>query len=337
LIENALQRVESGEHLSAGEISQVIDAMMLGRVAQQRIAAFLLALRAKGETVEEIAGAAASMRRHMTRIAVNSRTDLVDTCGTGGGGLGTLNISTAAALVVAASGVPVAKHGNRAVTSRSGSADVLAELGVNIEADVDRVADCLEQIGICFCFAPLLHGAMRHVAAVRKELGVPTIFNMLGPLTNPAGADFQLIGVGRPALREKLAGALSILGTRRALVVCGEDGLGEVSISGTTHVTEVTRDGLNRFEWTPDDFDLPRAPLESLKVDSPVESAAAIRDVLAAKPGPRRDVVVANAAAVLWMVGKVDTPAAGTLRAAQAIDSGESARLLARLVEVSRA
>jgi anthranilate phosphoribosyltransferase len=258
---------------------------------------------------------------------------VVDVVGTGGDGSGTFNISTAAALVTAAAGVPVAKHGNRRFTSRSGSADVLAELGVNVEAEVARVEECLDELGICFCFAPLLHKAMKHVAPVRKRLGTPTIFNILGPLANPAGAPFQLLGVGRPELRALLSEALVLLGTRRVLVVHGSDGLDEVTLSGTTLVTEAAGATFRHFEWTPADFGLEPSARDALLVDDPAGSAAIIRDLLAGRPGPPRDVVVANAAAALWTVGRDDSLAACARLAADAIDSRAAADLLRRLVE----
>ena len=272
------------------------------------------------------------MRHHVTPIQT-TRSGYIDTCGTGGDASGTFNISTAAALVTAAAGVPVAKHGNRRITSKSGSADVLAALGVNVNADAELVGQCLDRLGICFCFAPLLHPAMSRVAEVRKKLGTPTIFNLLGPLTNPAGAPYQLIGVGQAELRPLLAEALRLLGTQRALVVHGEDGLDEVTISGPTRVTEVTSNGLRNFTWTPADFGLVPAPLERLKVDGPEASAALIREVLRAERGPARDIVVANAAAALWIAGSADTVAACADLAAAAIDMGAAGELLKRLVQ----
>jgi anthranilate phosphoribosyltransferase len=260
-----------------------------------------------------------------------SRSDVLDTCGTGGDCSGTFNISTAAALVAAAAGVAVAKHGNRAATSRSGSADVLAELGVNVDADVARVQQCLDELGVCFCFAPLLHRAMKHVAGVRKKLGTPTIFNILGPLANPASAPLQVLGVGRSELQPVLAEALAMLGSRRTLVVHGCDGLDEVTLSGPTRVIEVSEGRLRQFFWTPDDFDLPLADLGAMQVAGPAASAAMIREVLAGGPGPARDIVVANAAAALWTAGKHGTPAGCARLAARAIDSGAAAGLLDRL------
>ncbi|HID75023.1 MAG TPA: anthranilate phosphoribosyltransferase, partial [Planctomycetaceae bacterium] len=290
MLDSAIRQVESGRDLSMEEMAGVMGRIMAGECSEDQIARLLLALRDKGETVAEVAGAAAAMRRHMTPIRT-TRQDVVDVVGTGGDASGTFNISTAAALVTAAAGVPVAKHGNRKVTSRSGSADVLAELGVNIEADVARVEGCLEELGICFCFAPLLHQAMRHVGPVRRRLGVPTIFNILGPLANPAGAALELLGVGRPALRPLLAEALMLLGTHRALVVHGSDGLDEVTLSGATEVTEATGGTLREFQWNPSDFGLEPASRERWVVDGPAHSAAVIRDILAGRPGPARDIV----------------------------------------------
>lgn len=336
MIEATLGRVVAGEDLSMDEMSAAIEAIMQGRCGEGEIATLLTALRAKGETVEEVAGAAAAMRKFMTPIR-SDRDDLIDTCGTGGDGSGTFNISTAAAIVTAAAGQPVAKHGNRAITSKSGSADVLAALGVNVEADVPTVERCLEELGICFCFAPLMHQSMKHVGPVRKKLGVPTIFNMLGPLTNPAGAPFQLLGVGRPELREMLAEALVLLGTRRALVVCGEDGIDEVSLAGVTNVSEAAGGAVRGFTWTPEDFGLEPAGSESMLVDDPASSATMIRDVLAGVSGPPRDIVVLNAAAALWTAGRDESPSRCAQIAAEAIDSGAAGDLLAKLAELSNA
>jgi len=331
VIEQTVGRVSGGEDLSMDDMSKAIEAIMLGLCTDVEIALLLTALHLKGETVAEIAGAASAMRRHMTPIRTR-RTGLVDTCGTGGDGSRTFNISTAAALVAAAAGANVAKHGNRKVTSLCGSADVLALLGVNVEADVPRVEACLDELGICFCFAPLLHGAMKNVSRVRQQLGTPTIFNLLGPLSNPAAAPFQLVGVGRQDLRPILAEALAMLGTERAIVVSGEDGLDEVSISGPTRVSEAASGRVRDFTWRPADFGIEESSLEALRIETAAESAAAIREVIANQPGPRRDVVVVNAAAALWTAGKAATPADGAEQAAAAIASGAAADLLARLV-----
>ena len=313
------------------EMSAAIDGMMRGEWSEEDIASFLLALRGRGETVDEIAGAAIAMRRHMTAIR-SRRQAIVDTCGTGGNASSLFNISTAAALVTAAAGVPVAKHGNRRVTSKSGSADVLAELGVDLTADLECVSSCLDELGVCFCFAPLCHGAMKHVAPVRQRLGVPTIFNLLGPLTNPAGAEYQLLGVGRDELRPLLAAVLARLGVGRALVVHGSDGLGEITLTGQTQVTEVRDGELREYALSPEDFGISRASLDTVLVDGPAASAAVIRQALAGCQGPAREVVLLNAAAALWLAGKEQTLPRCVELAAEAIDTGAARDLLTRLV-----
>lgn len=332
MIDATLQRVENGQDLSMDEMADTLGLMMEGRCGEDEIARLLLALHNKGETVAEVAGAAAAMRQRMVPIR-SSHKDLLDTCGTGGDGSRTFNISTAAALVTAAAGVPVAKHGNRRITSRSGSADVLIRLGVNVEAEVPCVERCLDELGICFCFAPLLHQAMRHVAPVRSKLGVPTIFNILGPLVNPAGAAFQVLGVGRKELQPLLSQALMLLGTRRVLVVHGRDGLDEVTLSGPTDVTEATGQRLEQFVWEPSHFGLDVCSLASLQVEGPEQSADVIRSILAGQQGPTRDIVVANAAAALWTAGRAESLDASARLAEEALDSGAAADRLARLVE----
>jgi len=336
LIERTLGRLAAGENLSMDETAVAVDEIMQGRWNENQIALLLNGLRLKGETVDEIAGAALAMRRHMTPIA-SRREGIIDTCGTGGVASSTFNISTTAALVAAAAGVPVAKHGNRKVTSRSGSADVLAQLGVNLNASVECVTACLDELGVCFCFAPLMHAAMKHVAPVRQKLGVRTIFNLLGPLTNPAGAPFQLLGVGRDELRPLLAAVLARLGTRRAAVVRGADGLGEVTLAGETLVTEVRDSQLHEYVWTPADFGLEPASLESIQVEGPEQSAALVREVLAGQPGAARDIVLINAAAALWVAGRAASLPEGVQLAAEAIDTGAARELLAKLVERTNA
>ncbi len=335
MIEATIGRIASGEDLSFDEMSDAVEAIMTGKCQEQEIGLLLTGLRMKGESVSEIAGAAATLRRHMTTLQT-SRDDVLDTCGTGGDRLGTFNISTAAALVTAAAGVPVAKHGNRAASSKSGSSDVLTELGVNVDADLDCVRRCLDELGICFCFAPLYHAAMRHVAPVRQKLGVPTIFNLLGPLANPAAAKRQLIGVAFAAYRPLVAEAAAMLGTQQATVVCGADGIDEVSITGPTEVSHLVNGAVGDLTWQPRDFGLSEGALDALMVDSPAASAAMIRDVLAGQVGPPRDIVIANAAAALWTAGSVDGLEAGATRAAEAIDTGTARELLERLAEWTR-
>jgi anthranilate phosphoribosyltransferase len=270
----------------------------------------------------------------MVRLDTGGRA-VLDTCGTGGDGQGTLNISTAAALVAAGCGVAVVKHGNRGVSSASGSADVLLALGVKIDAELDQVGRCLREAGMAFCFAPRFHPAMRHVAEVRKRLRFRTLFNLIGPLANPAGATHQLIGVGRPELLEVLAESLARLGTTRAFLVCGQDGLDEVSLSGPTLVRQVTPDGVRVLEWTPEDFDLPRCTTADLQVRGAQESADRIRAVLAGEPGPAAQVVIANAAAALLASGSVASLPEGVARAALALRNGQAQRVLERLVQFS--
>ncbi len=289
MITATLGRLAAGENLSQEEMATAIDMVMRGHVTDEQIALLLTALRTKGETADELAGAAQSLRQHMTPIRTR-REGVIDTCGTGGGGSKLFNISTTAALVTAAAGVPVAKHGNRAITSRTGSADVLAALGVNISADAACVERCLDELGICFCFAPLLHPSMKRVAEVRRRLGVPTIFNLLGPLCNPAGAPFQLLGVGRSKLLRVMAEALAKLGTQHSVVVSGEGEVGEVTIAGQTRVIEITSDGtLRENRWTAAEFGLSAVEtLEPLFVNNAAQSAETIRRVLAGQAGPAR-------------------------------------------------
>jgi anthranilate phosphoribosyltransferase len=335
-IATLLGRAAGGGHLSLEEMSAAIDAIMRGQWSDDEIGLLLTALAAKGETVDEVAGAAMAMRRHMMPIR-SRHPEVLDTCGTGGGGSKMFNVSTTAAIVAAAAGVPVAKHGNRSITSCSGSGDVLAELGVNINATLAQVEACLDELGICFCFAPLMHPSMKHVAAVRKRLGIRTIFNILGPLVNPAGACYQLLGAGRPELRSLLAGAMARLGTKRTLVVSGEDGLGDVTLAGVTYVTDLTGSDSREFKWQPEDFGINRLPLDSLAVDGPPASAAIIRGVLKKGRGPARDIVILNAAAALIASGRAADPKSAAGLAAQALDSGAAETLLHRLAEMSHA
>jgi anthranilate phosphoribosyltransferase len=334
-IDSVLGRLVAGEDFTLEEMADCLGSVMRGEWTDGQLGLLLTALAEKGETVEEIAGAALALRRTLTPIR-SSREGLLDTCGTGGDGSGTFNISTATAIVAAAAGVPIAKHGNRSITSRTGSADVLKALGVNIEAPVATVERCLEELGLCFCFAPLLHPAMRHVANVRRQLGRPTIFNILGPLTNPASAPFQLLGVGKRHVHEKLADALALLGTQRAAVVHGEDGLDEVTLAAKTRVILVGEGPPKSLTWSHEEFGLAPIDPAALLVDGPEASAAMIRGILNGQPGPPRDIVFANAATALWLVGKTPDLKSGVARAAEAIDAGAAKELLAKLGELSR-
>jgi anthranilate phosphoribosyltransferase len=315
-------------------VRAVLQEMMAGRLGDVEAAAFLIALRQKGETAGELAAAAAVLREYMVRWDPG-RTDVLDTCGTGGDGASTFNISTAAALVAAACGVAVVKHGNRSVSSRSGSADVLAALGVAVEGGCVRARRCLDAAGLAFCFAPHFHPAMRHVARVRQRLRVGTLFNCLGPLANPAGAPYQLLGVGRPELLDRMAGALALLGTRRALVVHGRDGLDEVSLSAPTEVREVRGGEVTAAKWTPADFGLEPCAADDLRAEGPQASAALVRAVLDGAAGPAARVVLANAAAALLAAGRVQTLPEGVARAREALAAGRARDVLERLIACS--
>jgi anthranilate phosphoribosyltransferase len=298
-----------------------------GTFDEPEAAAFLVALRLKGESASELAAAASVLRAAMRVLSCPAR-PVLDTCGTGGDNSGTFNISTATALVVAAAGVPVVKHGNRSVSSRSGSADVLTALGVPVESGPAWAEQSMKALGIAFCFAPHFHPALAKVGALRRKLGVRTVFNLLGPLLNPAGAEHQLLGVGLPELLDPMAGALARLGTGDAFLVCGRDGLDEVSLSGSTLVRRVRGDRIESFEWTPADFGLAPVATQDLQADGPDASAAMIRNVLAGSDGPARRVVLANSAAALVVAGRADSLPIGVALAARAIDSGAARRVL---------
>ncbi|MSQ97307.1 MAG: anthranilate phosphoribosyltransferase [Gemmataceae bacterium] len=329
-----LQMLLARRELSESQVRWIFTEMMAGRCGDADAAAFLVALRMKGETAHEIAAAAQVLREHMLAWDAG-REDLLDTCGTGGDGSGTFNISTATALVVAGAGVPVVKHGNRSVSSRTGSADVLSALGVKIDGDVAFARLCLREANFAFCFAPLFHPALKHVAAIRRQLGVPTIFNCLGPLANPAGAKRQLLGVGRAELLDLMAGAMAQLGTQHALVLCGRDGLDEVSLAGPTMVREVRGADLISHEWTPGDFGLQSCALAELSAPHAEASAGMIKDVLAGKDGAPQRIVLANAAAALLAAEQVATLRDGVECARQAIMSGQAQAVLTRLQRLS--
>jgi anthranilate phosphoribosyltransferase len=329
VITRAIDAVCSGDHLTADHAAAVLAEIMEGRAGEVQTGAFLVALRAKGETVSELVGLARTMRSLAAPVET-SRTDLVDTAGTGGGP-STFNVSTTAALVAAAAGCAVAKHGNRSNTP-CGSAEILEALGVNIDLDPAQVGRCIDEVGFGFMFAPRHHAAMAHVVPVRKELGVRTIFNFLGPLTNPAGAQRQLLGVSDRHYQETVAEALVGLGAVRAMVVTAEDGLDELSISSRTRVIEVVDGGTEEWFVEPGDFGLAAAELEEVAGGTPEENAAATHAVLDGESGPRRDLVLLNAGAAIYVGGGAESLEAGIGRAAEAIDSGEAKALLERLI-----
>jgi len=336
MIQELIRKVIGHEDLSLDESVAAMNEIMSGEATPAQIGAFIVALRMKGETVTEITGCARVMREKATRIeAGESEFDLVDTCGTGGDGEGTFNISTAAALVTAAAGVPVAKHGNRAVSSRSGSADVLKQLGVNIEAGKDRIELCLREAGIGFLFAPMLHGAMKYAIGPRREIGVRTVFNILGPLTNPAGAACQVLGVYQANLAPVLAEVLRELGSKRCMVVHGEDGLDEITITARTRVAELADGEVKTYTLSPEEFGFDPAPLSDLRVESVEEAADAIRSILAGEKGPRRDVAVLNAGAAIMVGGAAADLKEGIARAAEVIDTGAATKTLEKLIEIS--
>jgi anthranilate phosphoribosyltransferase len=333
LVETLTTLVQRRE-LSEGQMRALMGEVISGRCGEAETAGLLIALRMKGESAAELAAAAAVLREHMVRLETG-RPDVLDTCGTGGDGSGTFNISTATALVAAGAGVPVVKHGNRAISGRSGSADVLAALGVTVEGDAVWARRCLDRAGMAFCFAPQFHPALRSVAGLRRRLGVRTLFNALGPLVNPAGSPYQLLGVGWPELLDPLAGALARLGTRRALVICSRDGLDEVSLSAPTLVREVSGGQVRGWEWQPSDFGLSPCELADLRAGSPEQSAAVIRAVLEGQASPAARVVIANAAAALLAAERVGTLAEGVTRASEALASGRARAVLSELVVCS--
>ncbi|MBA4064104.1 MAG: anthranilate phosphoribosyltransferase [Isosphaera sp.] len=321
----------AGRDLPPGRVTEAVRDLVAGRVDDARGAAFLTALRMKGETGDEVAAAALVLREQMVRLVPVSG-PVLDTCGTGGDDSGTFNISTAAALVAAGAGVPVVKHGNRAVSGKTGSADVLRELGVPIEAGPEWAQRCLDRAGFAFCFAPQFHRGMAHVAVLRRKLGVRTLFNLLGPLANPAGAPYQLLGVGKPELLDPLAGAIAALGTRQAVLVCSADGLDEVSLSAPTMVRVVRGREYDSREWHPAEFGLGAVSPREIQAASPAESAATVRGVLDGKDGPARRIVLANAAAALWAAEAVGTLREGVERAEAALDAGKPRAVLEQLV-----
>lgn len=322
------------QDLDESRMRFVIEQFVSGTCGEVEMASLLVALRMKGETASELAAAARVLREKM--VCLDAGRDALDTCGTGGDGAATFNISTATALVVAAAGVPVVKHGNRAISSRSGSADVLEALGVRLDPNTDKAKQSLETIGLAFCLAPHYHPALKHVGALRRKLGIRTLFNCLGPLVNPARTPYQLLGVGRPEWLDLMAGALANLGgTRRALLVSGHDGLDEVTLTAPTRVREVRGDRVTSMEWRPDDFGLPMCRTEELRVEGAEASAALILAILEGREtGGSANVVLANAAAALYTAERVTTLREGVARARQAIGDGGALRVLEALKSV---
>jgi anthranilate phosphoribosyltransferase len=334
MIREAIAKIVRGEDLREAEMMTVMTEVMEGTATSAQIASFMTALRLKGETVEEVTGAARIMRQKATRIDARSSV-VVDTCGTGGDGSNSFNISTTTAFVVAAAGLTVAKHGNRAVSSGCGSADVLEALGVKIDAETVIVEECLQQIGIGFLFAPRLHGAMKYAIAPRREIGIRTIFNMLGPLTNPAGATAQLIGVYDPKLTEMFAGVLKNLGTKRAFIVHGADGLDEATVTGPTRVAEL-RDGLiSTYDLDPEEIFGEISAAGDLKGADAETNARITMEILGSEPGPRRRIVVLNAGLAIVAGGKAQTLGEGIALAEACIDSGAARKKLQELIEHS--
>ena len=335
-VREAIKTVIAGNDLAREQATATMNAIMSGEATGAQIGCLLTALRLKGETVDEITGFATVMREKVTRIST-SAPSVIDTCGTGGDGLHTFNISTLAAFVAAGAGAVVAKHGNRSVSSACGSADVLKALGVNIEAPVETVERCLDEVGIGFLYAPLLHKAMKHAIGPRREIGIRTVFNILGPLTNPAGAGAQLLGVYDGALTATLANVLKALGSTRVFVVHGKDGQDEISLTGPTHVSELRDGQVTDYTVSPEWFGMQRVAIEELVGGDPEQNAGIAKEILDGKKGPHRDAVVLNAAAAIAAAGLADDIAAGIPKAADAIDSGAAKAKLDELVKLTNA
>jgi anthranilate phosphoribosyltransferase len=333
-MQTAIRAVTEHRDLDSSEMEAVMRLIMTGQATPAQIGGFLVGLRMKGENVDEIAAAARVMRELATRVEVTGP-HLVDTCGTGGDAASTFNISTASALVTAAAGARVAKHGNRSVSSSSGSADVLEAAGVRLDLSPQQVAACIDEVGVGFLFAPAHHSAMKHAIGPRKEMGVRTVFNLLGPLTNPAGAPNQVLGVFSDAWVEPLAQVLRQLGSEHVLVVHAGDGLDEISIGAPTRVAELKDGKISVYTVTPEDFGLQRADVASLAVGGAQESLAMIREVLDNRPGPARDIVMLNAGAAIYAAGLADTLADGVTRAGEALQSGKAREVLEALIRVT--
>lgn len=334
-IQNALKKVLDKVDLKEEEMVSIMTQIMEGQVKDSQLGSLLTALRIKGESIEEIAGAAIVMRDKSENINVSRTETIVDTCGTGGDGANTFNISTAAAFVVAGCGLTVAKHGNKAVSSLSGSADVLRCLGVNIDADKLTVEKCLDEIGIGFLFAPMMHGAMKYAAGVRKELGFRTIFNLLGPLTNPAGANAQVIGIYDSSRLKQIASVLKLLGTRQAFVVHGSDGLDEITLTGTTNVCELVNGQVKEYTLEPENFELTACKAKDISGGTPEENANIIKNILSGEQGPKRDIVLMNASAAICAGGIAENLKVAMHLARQSIDTGLAEKKLNELCRLS--
>jgi anthranilate phosphoribosyltransferase len=333
MIKEAINLLVQGISLSQSEMVECMNEIMEGNATDAQIGAFLTALRIKGETVEEITGAARVMREKATRIKAPE--GVVDTCGTGGDMAHTFNISTTTAIVVSACGVPVAKHGNRSVSSRSGSADVLEALGVKIDLSPESVEKCLHDTGFGFLFAPLFHPAMKYAIGPRREMGIRTIFNILGPITNPAGAKRQILGVFSDKLTEPLAHVLANLGAEDVMVFHGEDGLDEITITNSSKVSRLRKGNVENFFVSPEDFGFSRAPVESLAGGDSNENASITREILRGETGPRRDVVVMNAALTLQVAGRTEDLSEASVIVQEAIDSGQALDKLDEIIEIT--
>ena len=336
MIQTYLSKLIGGASLTRSEANEAMNSIMSGDTPATQIAAFLVAMRMKGENSEEVTGFVESMRSNATPVAADAES-ILDMCGTGGDGAGTFNISTIASLVVAAGGITVAKHGNRAVSSKCGSADLFSALGVNIEMPVERLSDCLNEIGFAFLFAPLLHPAMKHAVVPRRELKIRTVFNLLGPMTNPANPTLQLLGVYDFELAELVAEVLRNIGVKRAFVVHGSDGLDEVTLTGTTMCVELDGDDLSRLDLTPESFGLPQLSTDDISGDfEPEECAVIATKILSGEKGAKRDIVVANAAIGLYLGGKEDTIEKAARLAEMLLDSGEALKLLENFKEFTK-
>lgn len=346
MIKEAIGKVVKGKNLTEVEMEETMGEIMSGKATSAQIAAFVTALRFKGETVDEITGAARAMREKATKMNLNNHLisidrdeinveeeTILDTCGTGGDGTNTFNVSTATAFVAAGEGVKVAKHGNKAVSSLCGSSDVLENLGVNLDISATDVERCIREVGIGFLYAPLFHGAMKYALRPRQEIGIRTIFNLLGPLTNPAGASVQVLGVYEPQLTEKMARVLKRLETKEAFVVCGEGTYDEISICGPTRVSHLKDGEVKTFEMTPEEYGFKRAAPEAIRGGDGKENARIIRDIVDGEKGPKRDMVVLNAAAALLAVGLADNFSEGAKRAMDSIDSGRAREKLDNLID----